>query len=315
MVETRQVGSLEVSVAGLGCNNFGMRIDEDAARAVVDTALEVGVNHFDTADMYGGGKSEQFLGRALGSRRADAVITTKVGGRPPEGVRGGSAEWIAQGCDASLARLGTDYIDLYLLHYPDPNTPIGETLEAFAKLVAAGKVREIGCSNFTGAMLEEAGAVAKELDLPGLVNAQNDYSLLNRTVEVDVIPACERLGISLMPYFPLASGVLTGKYRRGEPAPEGSRLAAWGTMAGDFTSDERMIVVEKLDEYARAHGHTLHELALSWLAGCPTVASVIAGATSPEQVRGNAAATTAWALTSEQRAEVDALARVRSENE
>jgi aryl-alcohol dehydrogenase-like predicted oxidoreductase len=310
MAALRKVGSLEVSVAGIGCNNFGMRIDEEQSRAVVDAALDAGVNHFDTADMYGGGKSEEFLGRALGSRRDQAVITSKVGGAVPEGEHGGSADYITRGCDASLQRLGTDHIDLYLLHYPDAHTPIAETLGAFAKLVAAGKVREIGCSNFSGAQLEEAAAVAAELGVPAFVNAQNDYSLLNRDVEAEVIPACERLGITLMPYFPLASGVLTGKYKRGEAHPEGSRLAAWGTMAGNFASEERMIVVERLDEYAQAHGHTIHELALSWLAGSPTVGSVIAGATSPEQVRANAAATVAWDLTAEERAEVDALARV-----
>ncbi len=310
MADTRMVGSLEVSVAGLGCNNFGMRIDEDATRAVVDASLDAGVTHFDTADMYGGGKSEEFLGRALGTRRDEAVITTKVGGKVPDGVKRGSPAWIAEACDASLARLGTDRIDLYLLHYPDPETPIGDTLGAFAQLVSAGKVREIGASNFTGEMLDEAAKAATDLGITGFVNVQNDYSLLNREVEVDVIPACERLGISLMPYFPLASGVLTGKYKRGEPHPEGSRLAAWGTMAGDFASDERMVVVEALDEYAQDHGHTLHELALSWLAGNPVVASVIAGATSPEQVRANAAATVAWAMTPAERAEIDALARV-----
>lgn len=309
-METRSVGGLEVSVAGLGCNNFGMRIDEAESEAVVDAALDVGINHFDTADMYGGGKSEEFLGRALGSRRADVVITTKVGGVVPDGEAGGSEALINRVCDESLARLGTDYIDLYVLHYPDAKTPIGETLTAFAKLVAAGKVREIGCSNFTGPMLEAADAAATDLGVPRFVNAQNDYSLLNRAVEDDVIPACEKLDIVLMPYFPLASGVLTGKYTKGQPHPEGTRLAAWGPMAETFASDEKFDVVERLAEYAEAHGHTLPELALSWLAGAPTVGSVIAGATSPEQVRANAAATAAWALTPEERAEVDALARV-----
>jgi aryl-alcohol dehydrogenase-like predicted oxidoreductase len=260
--------------------------------------------------MYGGGRSEEFLGRALGSRRVDVVITTKVGGVVPEGEAGGSEALITRVCDESLARLETDYIDLYLLHYPDPKTPIAETLSTFAKLIAAGKVREIGCSNFTGPMLADADAVAKDLGVPRFVNAQNDYSLLNRAVEADVVPACERLDIVLMPYFPLASGVLTGKYKKGEPLPEGSRLAAWGPMADQFASDQKLDVVERLQEYAAAHGHALPELALSWLAGAPTVGSVIAGATSPEQVRANAAATTAWVLTPDERAEVDALARV-----
>jgi aryl-alcohol dehydrogenase-like predicted oxidoreductase len=310
MAETRKIGSLDVSVAGLGCNNFGMRIEEDASRAVVDAALDAGVNHFDTADVYGGGKSEEFLGRALGTRRGDAVITTKFGGSVPDGVRRGSAEWVAQACDASLGRLGTDHIDLYLLHMPDPETPISETLEAMGKLVAAGKVREVGCSNFTAEMLDEADAAAKELGVPAFVNVQNEYSLVNRKVESDALPACERLGISLVPYFPLASGVLTGKYKQGEPPPEGTRLAMFGDRAGAMLSEPRMATVAKLSEYATAHGHTLHELALSWLATCPAVSSVIAGATSPDQVRSNAAATSAWVLTAVERAEVDAIAHV-----
>ncbi len=233
-LETRKVGSLEVSVAGLGCNNFGMRIDEDASKTVVDAALDAGVNHFDTADIYGGGKSEEFLGHALGSRRDDAIITTKVGMGVPEGSRGGSREYVLSRCDASLQRLGTDRIDLYLLHTPDVETPIGETLEAFGELIHAGKVREIGCSNFSAAQLDEAAHVARELGVPGFVNAQNDYSLLNRDVEAEVLPAVDRLAMTFMPYFPLASGVLTGKYKRGEDHPEGSRLAAWGNMAGEF---------------------------------------------------------------------------------
>jgi len=305
----RSVGSLEVSVAGLGCNNFGMRIDDDSSQRVVDAALDAGVNHFDTADIYGKGRSEEFLGRALGSRRDEAVITTKVGMQVPEGEHGGIEPYITRHCEESLARLGTDRVDLYLLHQPDPETPIAETLGAFAKLVAAGKVREIGCSNFSGDQLEEAERVAGELGVPRLVNAQNDYSLLNRSVERDVLPVCQRLDVVLMPYFPLASGMLTGKYRRGQEHPEGSRLAAWGPMAEQFASDEKFDVVERLTAYAEAHGHTLAELALSWLAGTPAVGSVIAGATSPEQVRANAAATTAWTLSDTERAEVDALAR------
>jgi aryl-alcohol dehydrogenase-like predicted oxidoreductase len=203
--------------------------------------------------------------------------------------------------------LGTDYVDLYLLHMPDADTPIGDTLEAFGKLVAAGKVREIGCSNFSAQMLEDAAAAAKERGVPSFVNVQNNYSLLDRTPEQEVIPACERLGMTLMPYFPLASGVLTGKYTRGEPAPEGTRLAAWGDRAEAMLSDERMDVVDRLAQYAKDHGHTLPELALSYLACMPTVASVIAGATKPEQVAANAAATTAWQLTEAERAEVREL--------
>ena len=308
-MEMRTVGSLEVSVAGLGCNNFGTKNDEDATKTVVDAAIDAGITHFDTADIYGRGRSEEFLGRALGSRRDDVVITTKVGMGARDGEAGGSEAYITKGCDDSLARLGSDHIDLYLLHNPDPQTPIGETLSAFAKLVAAGKVREIGCSNFSGAQLADAEAVADDLGVPRFVNAQNDYSLLNRTVEDDILPVCARLGVVFVPFFPLASGMLTGKYRRGQEHPEDSRFVTWGDRAAHFATDERFDVTERLTAYAEAHGHSLPELALSWLAGSPTVGSVIAGATSPEQVRQNAAATGAWKLTDAERAEVDALTR------
>jgi aryl-alcohol dehydrogenase-like predicted oxidoreductase len=227
--------------------------------------------------------------------------------KPPEGLAPGSPEWVAQACDNSLQRLGTDYIDLYLQHQPDPGTPIGDTLEALNRLVDAGKVREIGGSNFSAAQLDEMAAAAQERGVRPFVNLQNEYSLVQRDPEREVIPACQRLGITFVPYFPLASGLLTGKYKRDEAAPEGSRLAAWGDRAGAFLSDERFDIVERLDEYARAHGHTLHELALSWLATNPAIASVIAGATSPEQARSNAAATTAWPLTDKERGEVAEL--------
>jgi aryl-alcohol dehydrogenase-like predicted oxidoreductase len=307
----KQVGSLDVSIAGLGCNNFGMRIDEAATQAVVDAALDAGVNNFDTAESYGNGKSEEFLGRALGARRDEALITTKFGGARgvPEGIAPGSAENVRRSIEGSLERLGTDRVDLYLLHVPDATTPIGETLAALDALVEEGKVLEIGCSNFSAAMLDEAAEVARTGGLRPFVNVQNNYSLLDRQVETDALLAIERLGITLMPYFPLASGVLTGKYRRGAAPPEGTRLAAWGDRASGMLTDERLDVVDRLGEYARAHGHTLTELALSWLATCPAVASVIAGATTPEQVRTNAAATSAWQLTATERAEVDDLAR------
>jgi aryl-alcohol dehydrogenase-like predicted oxidoreductase len=299
MAQTRTIGSLEVSLAGLGCNNFGMRIDAERTQAVIDAAIEAGVTHFDTAESYGGGKSEEFIGAALGNRRDQVVLTTKVASGDPTRV--------VQAIDASLERLCTDHVDLYLLHRPDPEWPIGETVAAYAKLVEAGKTREVGCSNFSAEQLEEAAAAASELGVTGFVNVQNHYSLLERTPEDTVIPEIKRLGISLVPYFPLPSGMLTGKYKRGEEAPEGTRLAAWGDRAGAFLSDDRFDVVERLDAYARDHGHTLPELALSWVAGAPTVASVIAGATSPEQVRANAAATEAWELTPAEREEVDAI--------
>jgi aryl-alcohol dehydrogenase-like predicted oxidoreductase len=302
----RKVGSLEVSIAGLGCNNFGMRIDEDAAKHVTDASLDAGINNFDTAESYGNGQSEVFLGTALGARRGEAVITTKFGGMrgSPEGMAPGSAENVRRAIDGSLERLGTDYVDLYLLHVPDANTPIAETLGALNELIDAGKVREIGCSNFSAAMLDEAADVAAANGLRPFVNVQNNYSLLDRGVEQDALPAIERLGMTLMPYFPLASGVLTGKYTRGEAPPEGTRLAAWGDRAGNMLTDERMDTVDRLAEYARAHGHTLPELALSWLASCPAVASVIAGATTPEQVRANAASMS-WRMKPADLAEIE----------
>ncbi|MSO78025.1 MAG: aldo/keto reductase [Acidimicrobiia bacterium] len=301
----RRIGELEVSVAGLGCNNFGMRIDEDASQAVVDAAIDAGINFFDTADLYGGMKSEEFLGRSLGARRDGVVVATKFGMlKPPEesGLTGGSPEWVVQACEDSLRRLGTDRIDLYWLHAPDAETPIGDTLEALNSLVQAGKVREIGCSNFSEAQLDEAAAAAEERGVRPFATVQNDYSLLQREPEKEVLPACARLGIAFVPYFPLASGLLTGKYKRGEAPPEGTRLAQWGA-----PSDERFDVVERLEAFAESHGHTIHELALSWLATKSAVASIIAGATKPEQVRTNVAATTAWELSAEELAEVDRL--------
>ena len=301
----RKIGDLEVSVAGLGCNNFGMRIDEDATKQVVDAAIDNGINFFDTADLYGGTKSEEFLGRALGKRRDDVLVATKFGMlKPPEDseLTGGHPDWVARAADDSLRRLGTDRIDLYWLHAPDADTPIGDTLEALNRLIDAGKVREIGCSNFSAAQLDEAAAAASERGVRSFAAVQNDYSLMQRDPEAEVLPACARLGIAFVPYFPLASGLLTGKYQKGQPPPEGTRLAQWGA-----PSDDKLEVVEHLDAFATDHGHTITELALSWLAGRPEVASIIAGATKPEQVRANAAATAAWDLTDDERAEVDAI--------
>jgi aryl-alcohol dehydrogenase-like predicted oxidoreductase len=303
-LETRRIGSLEVSVVGLGCNNFGWKLDEHATAAVVHAALDAGITFFDTADIYGSTQSEAFLGRALGTRRDHAVIATKFGMAVDDRRRGARPEYVRQACEDSLRRLGTDRIDLYQLHQPDPNVPIQDTLGALNDLVRAGKVREIGCSNFSVEQLREAEAAIH----PGaarFVSVQNEYNLLHRDPERDVIPECRRLGMAFLPFFPLASGLLTGKYRQGQPPPEGSRLATVDRFAKTAT-DRALAIVESLFQFATSHGHTLLELAISWLARHPTVASVIAGATSPQQVRTNAAGAR-WTFTAEESAEVEEL--------
>jgi aryl-alcohol dehydrogenase-like predicted oxidoreductase len=301
----RSLGSIPVPIAGVGCNNFGRRIEEQRTHEVVEAALQVGATLFDTADLYGDGLSEEFLGRALGPRRDGVVIVSKFGMRkPPDGLTGGHPIWVGRACEASLQRLGTDRIDVYLIHQPDDQTPIEDTLSAMSRLIEDGKVREIGCSNFSAKQLEEADDAARELGIHRFVTLQNEESLLAREAREEVIPACERLGLSFMPYFPLASGLLTGKYRRGQPPPAGSRLAGRGD---DALSDERFDLVERLTGFAESRGHTLLELALSWLASQRQVATVIAGATSAEQVRSNADAVESWRLTDEEMAEVDEL--------
>lgn len=291
-METRRIGSLEVSVAGLGCNNFGWRIDADASAAAVNAALDAGINFFDTADIYGAGASEEFLGRALESRRDEVLIATKFGMKMDEQRRGASPEYVRRAVEDSLLRLETDRIDLYQLHQPDPEVPIAETLGALDDLVRAGKVREIGCSNFSGDQLRAAEAAVRAGG-GRFVSVQNQYSLVHREPEADVIPECVRAGIAFLPYFPLANGLLTGKYRRGQPLPEGSR-ARDGFGPKVFT-DANLALVESLADFAVAHGHTMLELAVSWLAAQPAVASVIAGAKTPEQVRANASAAS-WRL-------------------
>jgi len=288
----RRIGALRVSVVGLGCNNFGRRLDAEGTAKVVHAALDAGINFFDTADTYGGTMSEEYLARALGKKRKGLVIATKFGSTIDEQRQGARPEYVKRAVEDSLSRLKTDRIDLYQLHKPDPTIPISETLGALDDLVKAGKVREIGCSNFSVAQLAEAEhAVA-----PGaarFVSVQNEYSLLHREPEQEVLGECAALGMAFLPYFPLASGLLTGKYRKGQPIPEGSRLASgWKK---ELFNEENLSKVEQLIAFAEGQGHTILELAFSWLLTRPMVASVIAGATKPEQVTANAAAAE-WSL-------------------
>jgi aryl-alcohol dehydrogenase-like predicted oxidoreductase len=304
-MQTRRIGSLTASLVGLGCNNFGRRTDERRTAEVVAAALDSGINFFDTADMYGDTLSEQYLGRALAGRRKDAVIATKFGwALDAERTGGASPAYVRRAAEDSLRRLGTDHIDLYQLHKPDPTVPIADTLAALDELVKAGKVREIGCSNFSAAQLREAEAAVRA-GAARFVSVQNEYSLLKREPEQEVLPECERLGIAFLPYFPLASGLLSGKYRLGRPAPSGSRITPDGRFS-DLLSEGMLRRVEALIAFAETRGRTILELAFSWLASRKPVASVIAGATSPEQVRANAAAAD-WRLTAEELAQVDRI--------
>lgn len=304
-METRRIGKLEVSVIGLGCNNFGWRIDEQTTRSVVDAAISAGINFFDTSDTYGKTASEQFLGRALAGKRKAAIVATKFGKPVDDTHTGARPEYVIQACNDSLRRLGMDYIDLYQLHAPDPTVPIADTLGALNDLVIAGKVREIGCSNFSVKQIDEAERTSESRHLARFVSVQNHYNMLKRDDEHDVIPACERLGIAYLPYFPLESGLLTGKYRRGEGAPEGTRIADGGWLAEKFT-ERNLEIIEQLIAFADANGHTLLELAVSWLLRLPLVSSVIAGATSAQQVRDNAASPN-WQLTPSEIADLDGI--------
>jgi aryl-alcohol dehydrogenase-like predicted oxidoreductase len=309
-MQMRTLGSsgLKVTVVGVGCNNFGMRIDADATKAVVDAALDAGINLFDTADVYGGGQSEEFLGRALGPRRSDVVIATKfrspMGGTPND--QGGSRAYVMRAVEASLRRLGTDWIDLYQMHFPDPETPIEETLSALDDLVRQGKVRYIGSSNFAGWQIADADWVARTQHMTPFVTAQNHYSFLERNVEREVIPACARFGIGMLPYFPLASGMLTGKYSRGEAPPEGTRLALMGQRGERFMAEKNFDVVEGLEKVAADRGISLLHVAIGGLAAQPQVVSVIAGATKPEQIKANVEAGS-WTPSADDLAAIDAV--------
>ncbi len=308
---TRNLGrsGLRVSLVGLGCNNFGGRIELDATRKVVDAAIEHGITLFDTADIYGErGGSETALGEVLGARRKQIVLASKFGmAMDTDGVKkGGSRRYIMQAVEDSLRRLKTDWLDLYQLHRPDPLTPIDETLRALDDLVRQGKVRYIGCSNVVAWQVADAAWTARDLGIPGFVSAQDEYSLLVRGAEQDLIPAARHYGMGLLPYFPLANGALTGKYRRNAPMPEGARLTKLPERAGQIFSDANWVKIEALTEFAEARGKTLVELAFSWLAAQPAVSSVIAGATRPEQIAANVKAAE-WALTAEDLAEIDTI--------
>ena len=293
-------------MVGLGTNNFGMGMQADEVPPVVEAALEAGINFFDTADSYG--DSEERLAQALGGRRDDVVIATKFAS-PVAGAKVGGArpEYVRTAVERSLQRLATDRIDLYQLHRPDPDTPIADTLGTLGELVDEGKVREIGCSNFSARQLRDAED-AVGAGRPRFVSVQNNYSLLHRQDEYEVLPTCEHLGLACLPFFPLASGMLTGKYTRGQDPPEGTRLQRWGgRLGGGLLSDESFDIVEALEAWASARGHSLVDLAIAWLAAKPVVASVIAGATKVEQVRANVAAVD-WKLTADEVVQIDALA-------
>jgi aryl-alcohol dehydrogenase-like predicted oxidoreductase len=287
-METRRLGSLEVPAIGIGCNNFGARLDQESTTAVVEAALETGCRFFDTADVYGGTESERMLGVALGTRREEVLVASKFGA-PLGGEPGGAApDYVHRACRASLERLGTDHLDLYQLHMPDPQVPITETMGALDELVAEGLVRAIGCSNMNGPQLASANAAARGARF---VSVQNQYSLLWREPEVALFDELDAEGAGLLPYYPLANGLLTGKYRRGEPPPAGMRLAILpAERSAHWLSDATLTTVEEIRVIAAAYDRTMVELAFSWLLSRPQVSCVIAGASSPEQVRTNAAA-------------------------
>jgi aryl-alcohol dehydrogenase-like predicted oxidoreductase len=307
-MEQRKIGSLSVTVVGIGCNNFGGRIDEKRTEEVVNAALDAGINFFDTADSYANGKSEELLGRFLAGRRAEAIIATKFGLKIEGQGQGARPEYIRKAFDASLRRLKTDYVDLYQLHTPDPGVPIAETVGALDELVKSGKAREIGCSNFSADQLREARAVSDSRPASArFVSVQNEYSLLHREPEDEVLPECERQGLAFLPFFPLKSGLLTGKYRKGQPIPQDTRVARFERYRTLLTEDN-LDKVETLIRFAESRGYTLLELAFSWLLAHRVVASVIAGATSAKQVRDNAG-TAKWKLTAADLEEIDSLLR------
>ena len=310
-MEYRNLGSsgLRVSLVGLGCNNFGMRLDLEQTRAVVDRAFDLGITLFDTADMYGGrGGSETQLGKILGHRRKDIVLASKFGmAMSDDGTKiGASRRYIMSAVEDSLRRLKTDWIDLYQLHQPDPLTPLDETMQALDDLVTQGKIRYIGCSNLPSWQVVESQWISKSMGLNRFVSCQDEYNILNRNVEAELIPAMQKYGCGLLPYFPLASGLLTGKYKRTE-MPEGARLTDMPTFANRvYLTDENFDIVDNLNKFANKTGHSILELAFGWMASRPTTASIIAGATKPEQIDANVAAVN-WVLSQSEIDEVNKI--------
>lgn len=313
-MEMKSLGNsgIEVSSVGLGCMNFGMMCDQAATNDIVSAALEAGVTFFDVADIYGGphGSAETILGKALGERRKDIVLATKFGAKRGGGGGaadgGGSSDFIMQAVESSLKLLNTDYIDLYQHHFPDAGTPIDETLRALDDLVQHGKARFIGCSNYSGAQLADAAGFALGNNSAAYITAQNRYSLLHRDIESDLLPVAERERVGILPYFPLESGLLTGKYKRGEKASADTRFGKWGG-GGIFATDERYAIVEKIAAYGDEIGRSVLDIAIGWLAAQPFVSSVIAGVTKPEQIRQNVAAA-GWRPSPEQLAEISRIA-------
>ncbi|MGW2106033.1 aldo/keto reductase [Streptomyces sp. NPDC001948] len=310
-MDTREYGDggPQLSVVGLGCNNFGMRLDAEASRAVVATALDAGITHFDTAEMYGEGKSEEFLGAALADRRDEAVIATKYLPRPQDEpwTPGALATRIREACESSLRRLGTDRIDVYYQHYPDPEAPVEEVVETLDELVRAGKVLHVATSNVDAGQISGSRQVAEKLGLARFTGVQAEWNLLSRDVEAGVVPAARAAGMGVVPYFPLASGLLTGKYAAGQPYPEGSRFALIPYFA-QVATEENFRKVEQLTRFAADRGRSIIELAFGWLLAQDGVTSVIAGATTPEQVAANASAI-GWELDTEELAAVQDILR------
>ncbi len=305
-MQTRKIGSLDVSVIGLGTNNFGTRLDEDGTAKVLDAIIDSGINFIDTADMYGATKSETYIGNLLGPRRSKVILATKFGMPVNDVPAGGSPSYLRTAVEESLRRLQTDYIDLYIYHRPDPNVPIAETLTAMGDLVSAGKVRELGCSNFSVAQLQEADAAAKEGG-PRFVNLQNNYSLFVRDPENGVLAECERQGIGFVPYSPLVGGLLSGKYRRAAPLPEGTRIAKMADERRESTlSEKNLDTIESLVAFAEERGRSILELAMSWLLAKPVVSSVIAGASNLQQVQENVSSAL-WQMTPSELDEIDLI--------